>query len=79
MPGVVVNHIVRHMFDMMRLVSMRTCFSIRGEYVTHMKFRVVSGNSIVLSYIGQYDLHITCLGLLQVWYTLGVACVGYVT
>ena len=32
---VVVNHMVRHMFDMMRLVSMRTCFSIRGEYVTH--------------------------------------------
>ena len=30
---VVVNHMVRHMFDMMRLVSMRTCFSIRGEYV----------------------------------------------
>ena len=40
---VVVSHMVRHMFDMMRLVRMRTCFSIRGEYVTHMKFRVVSG------------------------------------
>ena len=34
---------VRYMFDMMRLVSMRTCFSIGGEHVTHMKFRVVSG------------------------------------
>ena len=49
---VVVNHMVRHMFDMIRLVSMRTCFSIRGEYVTHMKFRVVSGICTVLSYIG---------------------------
>ena len=54
---------VRHMVDMMRLVSMRTCFSIRGEYVTHMKFRVVSGNCTVLSYIGQCDLHNTCFGL----------------
>ena len=40
---------VRHIFDMMRLVSMRTCYFIRGEYVTHMKFRVVSGNSIGVS------------------------------
>ena len=47
--------------------------------VTHMKFRVVSGNFTVLSYIGQSDLHITYFGSLQVWYTLGVACVGYVT
>ena len=45
---VVVNHIVRHMLDMMRLVSMRTCFSIRGEYVSHMKFRGISGISIDL-------------------------------
>ena len=62
---------VRHMFDMMRLVSMRTFFSIRGEYVTHMKFRVVSGISTVLSYIGQCDLNNNCFGLLQVWYTPG--------
>ena len=33
---VVVNHMVRHMLDMIRLVSVRTCFSIRGEYVTPM-------------------------------------------
>ena len=65
----VVNYMVRHMFDMMRLVSMRTCFSIRGEYVTHMKFRVVSGIFTVLIYIGQCDLHNTCFELLQVWYT----------
>ena len=39
--------------------------------MTHMKFRVVPGNFIVLSYIGQSDLHITYFGLLQVWYTLG--------
>ena len=26
---VVVNHMIRHMLGMMRLVSMRTCFSIR--------------------------------------------------
>ena len=62
---------LRHMFDMMRLVSMRTCFSIRGKYVTHMKFRVVSGNCTGLSYIGQCDLHNTCFGLLQVWYIPG--------
>ena len=54
---------VRHMLDMMRLVSIRACFSIRGEYVTHMKFRAVPGNFIVLSYIGHSDLHITCYGL----------------
>ena len=68
---VVVNHMVRHMFDMMRLVSMRTCFSIRGEYVTHMKFRVVLGISTVSSYIGQCDLNNICFGLPQVWYTPG--------
>ena len=33
---------VRHMLDMMRLVSMRTCLSIRGDYVTHMKFRGIT-------------------------------------
>ena len=32
---VVVNHIIRHMFDMVRLVSMRTCFSIRGVCDTY--------------------------------------------
>ena len=41
----------------------------KGEYVTHMKFRVASGISTVLSYIGQCDLHNTCFGLTQVWYT----------
>ena len=50
---------VRHMLDMMRLVSMSGCLSIRREYVTHMKFRTVPGNFIVLSYIGHSDLHIT--------------------
>ena len=60
---VVVNHMVRHMLDMMRLVSMRTCFSIRGEYVTHMKFRRISGISTDFSYIGKCDLINTCFGL----------------
>ena len=59
---VVVNHMVRHMLDM-RLVSMRTCFSIRGEYVTAMKFRVISGISTDFRYIGQCDLINTCFGL----------------
>ena len=49
---------------------MRTCLSIKGEYVTHMTFRVVSGIS-VLCYIGQCDLHNTCFGLLGVWYIPG--------
>ena len=71
MQGVVVNHKIRHMLLMKRLVSMRACFFIRGEYVTHMKFRADPGNFIVLSYIGHSDLHITYYGLLQVWYTLG--------
>ena len=71
MQGVVVNHKIRHMLVMKRLVSMRACFFIRGEYVTHMKFRTDPGNFIVLSYIGHSDLHITYYGLLQVWYTLG--------
>ena len=62
---VVVNHMVRHMLDMMRLVSMRTCFSIRGEYVTHMKIRVISGIFIVLGHIGQFDLLKTYFKLLQ--------------
>ena len=71
MQGVVVNHIVKYMLDMMRPVSMMACFSIRGEYVTHMKFRAISGNFIVLSYIGHSDLYITYYGLPQVWYILG--------
>ena len=71
---------VRHMFDMMRLLSMRTCFSIRGEYVTHMKFRVISGNSTLSSSIGQSDLHITCFGdTVSMVYPWKVVCVGYVT
>ena len=68
---VVVNHMVRHMLEMMRLVSMRTCFSIWGKYVTPIKFRVISGISTVFSYIGQCDLLNTCCGLLHVWYTPG--------
>ena len=66
---VVVNHMILHIFYMMTLVSMRACFFIRGEYVTHMKFRAKLGNFISLSYIGQSDLHITYYGLLHVWYT----------
>ena len=62
---------IMHMLAMMRLVSMKACFFIRGEYVTHMKFRAYPGNFIVLSYIGHSDLYITYYGLLQVWYTLG--------
>ena len=62
---------VKHMFDMMRLVSMRTCFSIRGEYVTHMKIQGSFRDFSVLSYIGQCDLHNTCFSILQVWYTPG--------
>ena len=62
---------IRQMFDMMRLVSMRTCFSIRGEYVRHMKFRVISGIFTVLSYIGHCDLHSTYFGLPQVWFNPG--------
>ena len=53
---------IMHILAMMRLVSMRPCFSIRGECVTHMKLRVVSGNSTVLGYICQFDLHITYYG-----------------
>ena len=68
---VVVNHIVGHMLDMMRLVHMRTCFSIRGEYVTHMEFRGISGISSDFSYIGQCDLINTCFELLHTWYTPG--------
>ena len=61
---------ILHIFYMMRLVSMRACFFIRGEYVTHMKFRTKPGNFICLSYVGQSDLHIT-YGLLHVWVTPG--------
>ena len=46
MQGVVVNHMEMHMLDMMRLVSMRACFSIRGDNVKHMKFRAVPGISL---------------------------------
>ena len=60
---VVVNHMIRHMLDMLRLVSMRTCFSIKGEYVTHMKFRVISWISTDFRYIGQCDLINTCFGI----------------
>ena len=68
---VMVNHMILHMFYMMRLVSMRACFFIRREYVTHMKFKAKPGNFISLSYIGQSDLHITYYWLPHVWYTPG--------
>ena len=68
---VVVNHMIMHILYMMRLVSMRACFYIRGEYVTHMKFRAKPGNFIGLSYISQSDLHITYYGLPCVWYIPG--------
>ena len=49
-PCVMVNHMLRCKTDMMRLVvSMRACFSIRGEYVTHMKFRENQGNHLELA------------------------------
>ena len=59
----------------MRLVHMRTCFYIMGEYVTHMKFRGISGILSDFSYIGQCDLINTWFGLLHVWYTPGGQCV----
>ena len=68
---VVVNHMIMPIFYMMRHVSMRACFFIRGEYVTHMNFRAKPGNFIGSSYVGQSDLHITYYGLLHVWYTPG--------
>ena len=68
---VVANHMILHIFYMMRLVSMRACFFIRGEYVTHMKFWAKPGNFITLSYIGQTDIYITYYGLPHVWYTPG--------
>ena len=77
---VVVNHMIMHILYMMRLVSMRACFFIRGEYVTHMKFRANPGNFIGLSYIGHSDLHITYYGLPCMYgIPLGAAGVGYVT
>ena len=76
---VVVNHMIMHIFYMMRLVSMRACFFIRGEYVTHMKFRAKPGNFIGLSHGGQSDIHITYYGLLHIWYTPGAAGEEYVT
>ena len=58
-------------FNMMRLVvSIRACFSIRGKYVTHMKFREIPGIAW-FRYIGQSDLHIPYYWLLHVWYTPG--------
>ena len=62
-PCVVVNNMVRHMYDMIRLISMRTHFPEKGEYGTHMKFRVVPGISTILSYVGQCDLNNNCFGL----------------
>ena len=60
-----------HILYMMRLVSMRACFFIRKEYVTHMIFRAKPGNFIGLSYTGQSDLHSTYSGLLHVRFTPG--------
>ena len=68
---VVVNHMIMHILYMMRLGSMRACFFIRGQYVTHMKFRANPENFIGLSYIGHSDQHITYYGLLHAWYTPG--------
>ena len=68
---VVVNQMIMHILYMMRLLSMRACFFIRVEHVTHMKFRAKPGNFIGLSYIGHTDLHITYYGLPCVWYTPG--------
>ena len=67
----VINHIIMHMLAMVRLVSMRACFFIMGESVTHMTFRADLGNFTVLTYIGHSDLHITYYELLWVRYTLG--------
>ena len=47
------------------------CIMLVYTCVTNMKFRVVSGIFTVLSYIGQCDLHNTCLGFPGVWYTPG--------
>ena len=68
---VVINHMIMHILYMMRLVSMRACFFIRGEYVTHMKFRANPGNFTGLGYIGHSDLHITFSRLPHVWYIPG--------
>ena len=68
---VVVNHMTMHILYMMRLKSMRTCIFIRGEYVTHIKFRANPGNFIGLRYIGHSDLHNTYYGLPHVWYIPG--------
>ena len=70
---------IMHILAMMRLVSIRAWFFIRGKYVTHMEFRADPGNFTVLTYIGHSDLPITYYGLLQVWYTFGGSSVGYVT
>ena len=40
---------VRHMYDMMRLKHMKTCFSIRGEYVTHMNSGEFQGFQVILA------------------------------
>ena len=47
--------------------------------MTCMKFRVVSGISTVLSYIGQCDVHNSCLGYCEYGIPQGAACVGHVT
>ena len=67
---------VRHMLDIRRLVSMRICFFIRGEYVTHMKFRAISGIFIVLGYVGQSELLRTYYELPLVWNTPGGSMCG---
>ena len=53
------------------LLPMLFLFNDSLANVTHMKFRAVPGNFIVLSYIGHSDLHCTYYGLPWVWYTLG--------
>ena len=56
---------------LIKFKCMRTCFPIRGEYVTHMKIQGFHVVLAILCYIGQCDLINTCFRLPQVWYTPG--------
>ena len=52
---------------------------IRGEYVTHMKFRENPGNCLVLAKLGHSDLYLNNYWMSHVWYTPGGSRWRYVT
>ena len=78
--SVVVNHMGRHMLDMMRLVSMRACFSIRGgvcdTYEIQGSSREFHCFKLYRSFLPTYYLLWVTTSMVYPWEAVGI---GYIT